>query len=198
MATPTSLTAQVPARPAAGAEAGGVFLGRTQGAGTMASPPAPPLEEDESLRGCELYVQRHGVQQVLKDCIVHLCVAKPERPMRFLREHFEKLEKVSGPPLPVPPAAPRPSPDSVASPRASCGRPLGLQPQAPSFSRAGHRGESRGRCFRVEGRLTVRGAHRSSDSLTARDRGGPRQARTPVALGAEKMAAAACDVGVPC
>ncbi|KAF6082597.1 protein kinase cAMP-dependent type I regulatory subunit beta [Phyllostomus discolor] len=65
----------------------------TQGAGAMASPPAPPLEEDESLRGCELYVQRHGVQQVLRDCIVHLCVAKPERPMRFLREHFEKLEK---------------------------------------------------------------------------------------------------------
>ncbi|XP_072799610.1 cAMP-dependent protein kinase type I-beta regulatory subunit isoform X2 [Vicugna pacos] len=59
----------------------------------MASPSPYPLEEDEALRGCELYVQKHSVQQVLRDCIVHLCVSKPDRPMRFLREHFEKLEK---------------------------------------------------------------------------------------------------------
>uniref|UniRef100_A0A8C9JPH5 Protein kinase cAMP-dependent type I regulatory subunit beta n=1 Tax=Panthera tigris altaica TaxID=74533 RepID=A0A8C9JPH5_PANTA len=53
----------------------------------MASPSScPAAEEDESLKGCELY-------QVLKDCIVHLCVSKPDRPMKFLREHFEKLEK---------------------------------------------------------------------------------------------------------
>ncbi|XP_057605171.1 cAMP-dependent protein kinase type I-beta regulatory subunit isoform X3 [Hippopotamus amphibius kiboko] len=60
---------------------------------SMASPSAQQLEEDDGLRGCELYVQKHSVQQVLKDCIVQLCIAKPERPMRFLREHFEKLEK---------------------------------------------------------------------------------------------------------
>uniref|UniRef100_A0A8D1CEN2 Protein kinase cAMP-dependent type I regulatory subunit beta n=2 Tax=Sus scrofa TaxID=9823 RepID=A0A8D1CEN2_PIG len=60
----------------------------------MASPSPHQLEEDDSLRGCELYVQKHGVQQVLKDCIVQLCVSKPARPMKFLREHFEKLEKV--------------------------------------------------------------------------------------------------------
>ncbi|XP_024619282.1 cAMP-dependent protein kinase type I-beta regulatory subunit [Neophocaena asiaeorientalis asiaeorientalis] len=59
----------------------------------MASPSAQQLEEDDGLRGCELYVQKHGAQQVLKDCIVQLCISKPERPMRFLREHFEKLEK---------------------------------------------------------------------------------------------------------
>uniref|UniRef100_A0A8D0PBV7 Cyclic nucleotide-binding domain-containing protein n=1 Tax=Sus scrofa TaxID=9823 RepID=A0A8D0PBV7_PIG len=59
----------------------------------MASPSPHQLEEDDSLRGCELYVQKHGVQQVLKDCIVQLCVSKPARPMKFLREHFEKLEK---------------------------------------------------------------------------------------------------------
>lgn len=68
----------------------------------MAAPASHQLEEDESLRGCELYVQKHGVQQLLKDCIVRLCIAKPERPMRFLREHFEKLEKVSGPALMLP------------------------------------------------------------------------------------------------
>nr|XP_051691192.1 cAMP-dependent protein kinase type I-beta regulatory subunit isoform X1 [Oryctolagus cuniculus]XP_051691193.1 cAMP-dependent protein kinase type I-beta regulatory subunit isoform X1 [Oryctolagus cuniculus] len=55
--------------------------------------PCFPSDDDDSLRGCELYVQQHGIQQALKDCVVHLCVAKPERPMRFLREHFERLEK---------------------------------------------------------------------------------------------------------
>lgn len=71
----------------------------------MAAPASHQLEDDESLKGCELYVQKHGVQQVLKDCIVRLCIAKPERPMRFLREHFEKLEKVSGPALILPAGA---------------------------------------------------------------------------------------------
>ncbi|CAL8266534.1 unnamed protein product [Gadus morhua 'NCC'] len=51
------------------------------------------LDEDESLKGCEVFVQRHNIQQILKECIVNLCIAKPERPMKFLREHFEKLEK---------------------------------------------------------------------------------------------------------
>uniref|UniRef100_A0AAR2IZ73 Cyclic nucleotide-binding domain-containing protein n=1 Tax=Pygocentrus nattereri TaxID=42514 RepID=A0AAR2IZ73_PYGNA len=51
------------------------------------------LEEDESLKGCEVFVQKHNIQQILKECIVSLCIAKPERPMKFLREHFEKLEK---------------------------------------------------------------------------------------------------------
>ncbi|KAK2509060.1 hypothetical protein MC885_015033 [Smutsia gigantea] len=62
---------------------------------TMASPSLSccQLEEDESLKGCELYVQKHSVQQVLKDCIVHLCISKPDRPLRFLRDHFDKLEK---------------------------------------------------------------------------------------------------------
>ncbi|TRY97328.1 hypothetical protein DNTS_020612 [Danionella cerebrum] len=51
------------------------------------------VEEDESLKGCEVFVQKHNIQQILKECIVNLCIAKPERPMKFLREHFEKLEK---------------------------------------------------------------------------------------------------------
>ncbi|XP_076779550.1 cAMP-dependent protein kinase type I-beta regulatory subunit isoform X2 [Arvicanthis niloticus] len=60
---------------------------------TMASPSCFHSEDEDSLKGCEMYVQKHGIQQVLKECIVHLCVAKPDRPLRFLREHFEKLEK---------------------------------------------------------------------------------------------------------
>ena len=61
----------------------------------MATSSSSNLEEDESLKGCEVFVQKHNIQQILKECIVNLCIAKPERPMKFLREHFEKLEKVS-------------------------------------------------------------------------------------------------------
>ncbi|NXX02411.1 KAP0 kinase, partial [Larus smithsonianus] len=50
-------------------------------------------EEERSLRECELYVQKHNIQQLLKDCIVQLCTVRPERPMGFLREYFERLEK---------------------------------------------------------------------------------------------------------
>uniref|UniRef100_A0A673GFD8 cAMP-dependent protein kinase type I-alpha regulatory subunit n=1 Tax=Sinocyclocheilus rhinocerous TaxID=307959 RepID=A0A673GFD8_9TELE len=50
-------------------------------------------EEEKSLRECELYVQKHNVQQLLKDCIVQLCTSRPDRPMAFLREYFERLEK---------------------------------------------------------------------------------------------------------
>lgn len=60
----------------------------------MATSSSSTLEEDESLKGCEIFVQKHNIQQILKECIVNLCIAKPERPMKFLREHFEKLEKV--------------------------------------------------------------------------------------------------------
>ncbi|EMP30633.1 cAMP-dependent protein kinase type I-beta regulatory subunit [Chelonia mydas] len=59
----------------------------------MAASSSCNVEEDESLKGCELYVQKHNIQQILKECIVNLCIAKPDRPMKFLREHFEKLEK---------------------------------------------------------------------------------------------------------
>lgn len=53
------------------------------------------IDEDDSLKGCEIFVRKHNIQQILKECIVNLCISKPERPMKFLREHFEKLEKVS-------------------------------------------------------------------------------------------------------
>lgn len=51
-------------------------------------------EEERSLRECELYVQKHDIQALLKDSIVQLCTARPERPMAFLREYFERLEQV--------------------------------------------------------------------------------------------------------
>lgn len=51
-------------------------------------------EEEQSLRECEQYVQKHNIQQLLKDCIIQLCTARPDRPMAFLRDYFERLEKV--------------------------------------------------------------------------------------------------------
>ena len=55
---------------------------------------AASSEEEQSLKECESYVHKHNIQQLLKDCIVQLCVNKPENPLAFLKNHFEKLEKV--------------------------------------------------------------------------------------------------------
>lgn len=56
---------------------------------------ASTFEEEQSLRECENYIQSHNIQRVLKDCIVQLCVARPENPISFLRLYFQKLERVS-------------------------------------------------------------------------------------------------------
>ncbi len=39
----------------------------------------------------EDYVKKHKIQSVLKDAIVSLCLYRPNDPIRFLREHFERL-----------------------------------------------------------------------------------------------------------
>jgi cAMP-dependent protein kinase regulator len=49
---------------------------------------------DEAIKDCEIYVDKHNVKTLLKDCIVQLCLNKPENPVSFLKHHFEKLEKV--------------------------------------------------------------------------------------------------------
>ncbi|NWY99716.1 KAP0 kinase, partial [Loxia curvirostra] len=59
----------------------------------MAASSSSSSEEERSLRECELYIQKHNIQQLLKDCIVQLCTVRPERPMGFIREYFERLEK---------------------------------------------------------------------------------------------------------
>ena len=50
--------------------------------------------DDQTLRECEAYVSKHNIKDLLKDCIVQLCLKKPDHPISFLRQHFEKLEKV--------------------------------------------------------------------------------------------------------
>jgi len=55
---------------------------------------AATSEEEQSLKECENYVQKHNVQQLLKECIVQLCISRPDNPITFLKEHFDRLEKV--------------------------------------------------------------------------------------------------------
>jgi len=56
---------------------------------------ASNMYDELNIDDCELYVQRHNIQQILKDCIVQLCISKPERPLTFFRQYFQKLEMVS-------------------------------------------------------------------------------------------------------
>ena len=48
---------------------------------------------DTNLKECEAYVAKHKIHQLLKDCIVQLCLSRPDNPTAFLREHFDKLER---------------------------------------------------------------------------------------------------------
>lgn len=59
----------------------------------MSEGPGRSPADDPHLREVEAYVKKHGVQQLLKDCIVQLCITRPDNPYAFLRQHFEKLEK---------------------------------------------------------------------------------------------------------
>jgi cAMP-dependent protein kinase regulator len=52
------------------------------------------LKDDQTLKECEAYVAKHNIRDILKDCIVKLCIKKPENPVLFLKYYFEKLEKV--------------------------------------------------------------------------------------------------------
>ena len=61
----------------------------------MGSDMANSDNDAERIRECEQYVEQNNIQGILKDAIVQLCIAKPGNPFKFLREHFEKLEKVS-------------------------------------------------------------------------------------------------------
>lgn len=56
---------------------------------------AANTDEEQSLKECEAYVHKHNIQKLLKDCIVQLVVNKPDDPLNFLKEHFDRLEKVS-------------------------------------------------------------------------------------------------------
>ncbi|CAG9804609.1 unnamed protein product [Chironomus riparius] len=51
------------------------------------------VSDEDCLRDCEQYISTHSIQRVLKDAIVQLCVFRPENPVTFLRQYFQKLER---------------------------------------------------------------------------------------------------------
>lgn len=51
------------------------------------------LKEEETLKECDLYVSKHNIKEILKECIVQLCLKKPDNPIPYLKQYFEKLEK---------------------------------------------------------------------------------------------------------
>ena len=46
-----------------------------------------------SVQECEEYVEQHGIQAILKECIAKICQERPPNHYQWLREYFERLEK---------------------------------------------------------------------------------------------------------
>ncbi|XP_021964054.1 cAMP-dependent protein kinase type I regulatory subunit [Folsomia candida] len=84
------------------------------------------MAEDMSLRDCEAYVARHDIQGLLKDCIVQLCVQKPDNPVKFLREYFQRLEKEQSVRREMPDQSPEDTEDMSPLPRGKPSRRGGI------------------------------------------------------------------------
>ncbi len=48
-----------------------------------------------SVQECEEYIEQNEVQTILKECIAKICNERPANVYKWMREYFEKLEKVS-------------------------------------------------------------------------------------------------------
>jgi cAMP-dependent protein kinase regulator len=47
---------------------------------------------EQTVRDCEAYIAKHDIQNLLRDCIVQLCLKKPSNPTQFLASYFDKLD----------------------------------------------------------------------------------------------------------
>jgi cAMP-dependent protein kinase regulator len=47
---------------------------------------------EQTVRDCEAYIAKHDIQNLLRDCIVQLCLKKPSNPIQFLSNYFDKLD----------------------------------------------------------------------------------------------------------
>ena len=47
---------------------------------------------EQTVRDCEAYIAKHDIQNLLRDCIVQLCLKKPTNPIQFLSSYFDKLD----------------------------------------------------------------------------------------------------------
>lgn len=51
------------------------------------------MASQASVQECEAYIEQHGIQAILKECIARICQDRPAKPYKWLREYFEKLDK---------------------------------------------------------------------------------------------------------
>lgn len=52
---------------------------------------------EQTVRDCEAYIAKHDIQNLLRDCIVQLCLKKPANPIQFLASYFDKLDSQTPP-----------------------------------------------------------------------------------------------------
>ena len=52
---------------------------------------------EQTVRDCEAYIAKHDIQNLLRDCIVQLCLKKPSNPVQFLASYFDKLDSQTSP-----------------------------------------------------------------------------------------------------
>ncbi len=50
-----------------------------------------------TVQDCEEFIEKEGIQAILKECIAKICYERPQNVYKWLRDYFEKLEKVSQP-----------------------------------------------------------------------------------------------------
>lgn len=53
------------------------------------------MASQASVQECEAYIEQHGIQAILKECIAKICQERPAKPYKWLREYFVSLANVS-------------------------------------------------------------------------------------------------------
>lgn len=53
------------------------------------------MAQQTTVQECEDYVEQHGIQAILKECIAKICQERPNKPYKWLKDYFTQLEKVS-------------------------------------------------------------------------------------------------------
>ena len=51
--------------------------------------------KEATVQECEDYIEQHGIHAILKDAIAKICQERPQNPMKYLRDYFDSLIKVS-------------------------------------------------------------------------------------------------------
>nr|VZH93466.1 unnamed protein product [Spirometra erinaceieuropaei] len=53
------------------------------------------MDDDSYVQELEDYIKKQNIPNLLKECIVNLCLYRPSDPVRFLHEHFRRLDLAS-------------------------------------------------------------------------------------------------------